>query len=113
MRYAVVVEKAENNCSACVPDLPGCVAAAETKEELLDLRPDPGGYRLPPRRHERSRRGDPGSDGHRVCRGLDEARATNDSRGRLSPKMMLVSRGDPNSYSMPKMFANAAGAWGP
>ena len=37
MRYAVVVEKAENNYSAYVPDLPGCVAAAETKEELLDL----------------------------------------------------------------------------
>jgi predicted RNase H-like HicB family nuclease len=37
MRYAVVVEKAENNYSAYVPDLPGCVAAAETKEEVLDL----------------------------------------------------------------------------
>lgn len=37
MRYAVVVEKAEHNYSAYVPDLPGCVAAAETKEELLDL----------------------------------------------------------------------------
>ncbi|HWM90012.1 MAG TPA: type II toxin-antitoxin system HicB family antitoxin [Thermoanaerobaculia bacterium] len=37
MRYAVVVEKAENNYSAYVPDLPGCVAAAETREELLDL----------------------------------------------------------------------------
>lgn len=37
MRYAVVVEKAENNYSAYVPDLPGCVAAAETREELLEL----------------------------------------------------------------------------
>ncbi|HEX9943549.1 MAG TPA: type II toxin-antitoxin system HicB family antitoxin [Thermoanaerobaculia bacterium] len=37
MRYAVVVEKAENNFSAYVPDLPGCVAAAESKEEVLDL----------------------------------------------------------------------------
>ena len=37
MRYAVVVEKAEHNYSAFVPDLPGCVAAAETKEELLAL----------------------------------------------------------------------------
>ena len=37
MRYAVVVEKAENNYSAYVPDLPGCVTAAETREELLDL----------------------------------------------------------------------------
>lgn len=37
MRYAVVVERAESNYSAYVPDLPGCVAAAETKEEVLDL----------------------------------------------------------------------------
>ena len=26
MRYAVVIEKAEGNYSAYVPDLPGCVA---------------------------------------------------------------------------------------
>lgn len=26
MRYAVVIEKAENNYAAYVPDLPGCVA---------------------------------------------------------------------------------------
>lgn len=37
MRYAVVVEKGEQNYSAYVPDLPGCVAAAETREELLGL----------------------------------------------------------------------------
>lgn len=37
MRYAVVVEKAEANFSAYVPDLPGCVAAAETEQEVLDL----------------------------------------------------------------------------
>lgn len=37
MRYAVVVEKGKNNYSAYVPDLPGCVAAAETREELLEL----------------------------------------------------------------------------
>ncbi len=37
MRYAVVIEKAENNFSAYVPDLPGCVAAAESKEEVLEL----------------------------------------------------------------------------
>jgi predicted RNase H-like HicB family nuclease len=30
MRYAVVIEKAESNYSAYVPDLPGCVATAET-----------------------------------------------------------------------------------
>ena len=33
MRYAVVIEKAENNYSAYVPDLPGCVATGATAEE--------------------------------------------------------------------------------
>ncbi|MEY2335475.1 type II toxin-antitoxin system HicB family antitoxin [Acidithiobacillus ferrianus] len=33
MRYAIVVEKAENNYSAYVPDLPGCVATGSTVEE--------------------------------------------------------------------------------
>jgi predicted RNase H-like HicB family nuclease len=33
MRYLVVVEKAENNFSAYVPDLPGCVATGATAEE--------------------------------------------------------------------------------
>ena len=30
MRYAVVIEKAESNYSAYVPDLTGCVATADT-----------------------------------------------------------------------------------
>ena len=30
MRYAIVIEKAEGNYSAYVPDLPGCVATGET-----------------------------------------------------------------------------------
>ena len=33
MRYAVVIEQAESNFSAYVPDLPGCVAAGATIEE--------------------------------------------------------------------------------
>jgi len=33
MRYAVVIEKAENNYSVYVPDLPGCVATGATAEE--------------------------------------------------------------------------------
>jgi predicted RNase H-like HicB family nuclease len=37
MRYAVVVEKAEHNFSAYVPDLPGCIATAESQEEVLEL----------------------------------------------------------------------------
>lgn len=34
MRYAIVIEKAERNFSAYVPDLPGCVAAAPSVEEV-------------------------------------------------------------------------------
>ena len=37
MKYAVVIEKGENNCSAYVPDLPGCVAAADTPGETEQL----------------------------------------------------------------------------
>ena len=33
MRYAIVLEKAGNNYSAYVPDLPGCVATGNTVEE--------------------------------------------------------------------------------
>ena len=34
MKYAVVIEKAESNYSAFVPDLPGCVATGLTIEEV-------------------------------------------------------------------------------
>ena len=34
MKYAVVIEKAESNFSAFVPDLPGCVATGGTIEEV-------------------------------------------------------------------------------
>jgi predicted RNase H-like HicB family nuclease len=33
MRYAIVIEKAESNYAAYVPDLPGCVAIGKTIEE--------------------------------------------------------------------------------
>jgi len=33
MRYAIVIEKAESNFAAYVPDLPGCVATGQTVEE--------------------------------------------------------------------------------
>jgi predicted RNase H-like HicB family nuclease len=36
MRYAIVIEKAENNYSAYVPDLPGCVATGATVEETRE-----------------------------------------------------------------------------
>ena len=34
MRYAVVIEKATENYSAYVPDLPGCVATGPTVESV-------------------------------------------------------------------------------
>ncbi|MGI8926679.1 MAG: type II toxin-antitoxin system HicB family antitoxin [Tepidiformaceae bacterium] len=35
--YAVVIEKGATSYGAYVPDLPGCVAAAETAEEVEQL----------------------------------------------------------------------------
>jgi predicted RNase H-like HicB family nuclease len=38
MKYAIVIEKVPgSNYSAYVPDLPGCVAAADTLEETRQL----------------------------------------------------------------------------
>ncbi len=34
MRYAIVIEKAESNYSAYVPDLPGCVATGNSIQEV-------------------------------------------------------------------------------
>ena len=34
MRYAIVIEKAEGNYSAYVPDLPGCVATGASVAEV-------------------------------------------------------------------------------
>jgi predicted RNase H-like HicB family nuclease len=33
VRYPIVIEKAESNYAAYVPDLPGCVATGQTREE--------------------------------------------------------------------------------
>jgi len=37
MRYAIVIEKAESNYSAYVPDLPGCIATGRTVAETEKL----------------------------------------------------------------------------
>jgi predicted RNase H-like HicB family nuclease len=37
MRYAILLEPTKTGFSAHVPDLPGCVAAGESREETLDL----------------------------------------------------------------------------
>jgi predicted RNase H-like HicB family nuclease len=34
MRYAIVIEKAETNYSAYVPDLPGCVATGASIQQV-------------------------------------------------------------------------------
>jgi predicted RNase H-like HicB family nuclease len=37
MEYLVIVEKGETSFGAYVPDLPGCVAVGETRDETLQL----------------------------------------------------------------------------
>jgi len=37
MKYAVIIEKGEKGYGAYVPDLPGCIAAGDTKEEVKKL----------------------------------------------------------------------------
>jgi predicted RNase H-like HicB family nuclease len=37
MRYAIVIERGDNSYGAYVPDLPGCVAVGETREEAVTL----------------------------------------------------------------------------
>lgn len=37
MRYMVVIERGASSFGAYVPDLPGCIAAGETAEEVLQL----------------------------------------------------------------------------
>ncbi|MBM3470651.1 MAG: type II toxin-antitoxin system HicB family antitoxin [Armatimonadetes bacterium] len=37
MRYMVVIERGETSWGAHVPDLPGCIAVGETRDEVLRL----------------------------------------------------------------------------
>jgi predicted RNase H-like HicB family nuclease len=37
VKYVVVCEKAPSNWAAYVPDLPGCIAAGDTREEVESL----------------------------------------------------------------------------
>lgn len=37
MRYLVVLEQGPSSFGAYIPDLPGCVAAADTRDEALRL----------------------------------------------------------------------------
>jgi len=56
--YLIIVEKGEKNLSAYAPDLPGCIATADTEEEILQLMKEgielhisdmkERGYKIPP-----------------------------------------------------------------
>ncbi len=37
MEYMVIIEKGELSYGAFVPDLPGCIAAGETEQEVMEL----------------------------------------------------------------------------
>jgi predicted RNase H-like HicB family nuclease len=37
MKYTVILEETESSFGAYAPDLPGCIAAGETREEALHL----------------------------------------------------------------------------
>lgn len=37
MQHTVIIEKGDTNFGASVPDLPGCVAVGETREEVAQL----------------------------------------------------------------------------
>jgi predicted RNase H-like HicB family nuclease len=37
MDYLVIIEQGPSSFGAYVPDLPGCIAAAETREEVVKL----------------------------------------------------------------------------
>ncbi len=36
VKYGIIIEKGEHNCSAYVPDLPGCIATGPTVEETKE-----------------------------------------------------------------------------
>ncbi len=54
MQYMVVIEKTDKNYGAYVPDLPGCVAVAETQTELRKLIREAIEFHLEGLREERS-----------------------------------------------------------
>lgn len=37
MKYAVIIERGPSSFGAYVPDLPGCVAAGDSREEVMEL----------------------------------------------------------------------------
>ena len=37
MKYAVIIEQGEDGFGAYVPDLPGCIAVGDTRDEVKEL----------------------------------------------------------------------------
>ena len=46
IRYAVIVEEGATGFGAYVPDLPGCVAAVDTREDVIHLIQDAIGFHV-------------------------------------------------------------------
>ena len=46
MEYVAIIEKTDNGYGAHVPDLPGCIAAGDTREETVELIREAIGYHL-------------------------------------------------------------------
>lgn len=46
MKYVVVFESDERGCSAYVPDLPGCITAGDTIEEVRELIAEAMGFHI-------------------------------------------------------------------
>ena len=52
MHYTVVIEEGDTSFGAYVPDLPGCVAVAETRAEVVTLIREAIGFHLETMREE-------------------------------------------------------------
>jgi predicted RNase H-like HicB family nuclease len=52
MRYMVVIEQGETSWGVHVPDLPGCIAVGETRDEALRLIRDAIGFHIEGLRQE-------------------------------------------------------------
>ncbi len=46
MKYVAVIERCPNNYSAYVPELPGCIAAADARDETIELIREGIGYHI-------------------------------------------------------------------
>lgn len=66
MRYAIVIERGPSSYGAYVPDLPGCVAAAETRDEVLRLIRESIGFHIEEMREEGMEVPEPSSSGEYV-----------------------------------------------